>query len=94
MRGQSVSEFLFSALKKHINDEPFLSDYERCVKHAYKSETDALLKGPLYLLANDEKEMKRRITELMMLDYEKTDPYVEKILAYAAINAPVFSCRG
>jgi hypothetical protein len=90
VRGQSVSEFLFSALKKHINDEPFLSDYERCVKHAYKSETDALLKGPLYLLANDEKEMKRRITELMMLDYEKTDPYVEKILAYAAINAPVF----
>ena len=90
VRGQSVSQFLFSALKKHINDDPFLCDYERCVKHAYKAEIDALLKGPLYLLANDETETKRRITGLMMLDYEKTDPYVEKILAYTAINAPVF----
>jgi hypothetical protein len=83
-------KFLCDALKVSINKAPFLSDYERCVRHAYKDEIDALFKGPLYLLANDEGERKRRVSALLMADYEQTQPYVEKILKYAAERTPVF----
>ncbi len=87
---QSPMKFLGDELKAAIVKDPFLSDHERCVKHAYKDEIDALFKGPLYLLADDEAERKRRITSLLMHDYEQTQPYVEKILKYAAERAPVF----
>jgi GTPase SAR1 family protein len=87
---QSSIRFLCSSLKELINLDPFLNDYERCTKHAYKAEFDALFKGPLYLLAHDEGERKRRITSLLMADYEQTQPYVEKVLKYVAENAPVF----
>jgi hypothetical protein len=87
---QAPMDFLAHELKEKINVEPYLSSYERCIQHAYKEEIDALFKGPLYLLSNDEGERKRRISQLLMNDYEKTQPYVEKVLRYAATNAPVF----
>jgi hypothetical protein len=90
LRAQPAIGFLCDELKKRINSDTFLSDYERCVRHAYKDETEALFKGPLYLLANDEAERKRRISAMLMADYEATQPYVEKILKYAAERAPVF----
>ncbi len=87
---QPAMNFLCDELKAHINSDAFLSDYERCVEHAYKKEIDALFKGPLHLLANDEGERKRRISALLMADYEQTQPYVEKVFKYAAERAPVF----
>lgn len=87
---ESSLEFLVTALIDGINSDPFLSDYERCVKHAYKNEIDALFRGPLYLLRDDEAERKRRISQLLMDDFSKGLPYVEKVLKYAANGAGVF----
>jgi hypothetical protein len=87
---QPAMHFLCEHLKARITTDPFLNDYERCVKHAYKNEIDGLFKGPLFLLANDEGERKRKISSLLMADYEQTRPYVEKILSYVAERAPVF----
>jgi hypothetical protein len=42
------------------------------------------------LLASDESERKRRISELLMNDYAASRPYVEKILRYAADRSAVF----
>lgn len=89
-KGESALAFLVSSLISGINADPFLSDYERCVRHAYKEETDALFRGPLYLLRDDETERRRRITELLMDDYNKGLPYAEKIIRYAAKGAAVF----
>lgn len=55
-------KFVCEELKASINKDPFLSDYERCVRHAYKEEIEALFKGPLFLLAGDEGERKRKIS--------------------------------
>jgi hypothetical protein len=88
--GENSMQFLQWRLRDHISDDDFLSDYNRCIQHAYKRDVDALMRGPLYLLANDEVERKRRIAELIMKDHEAVTPYVEKILSYAAKNAPVF----
>lgn len=82
--------FVLDNLKQKISEDEFLSDYEKCIRPAYREEVDALLKGPLFLLSDDESERKRRITNLLMSDYEKTEPYVEKILRYAAERSPVF----
>ena len=87
---ESSLAFLVEILKKSINDDPFLSDYERCIKHAYKDEIDALFRGPLFLLSNDETERKRNISSLIMKDYSDGLPYVEKILKYAARSSAVF----
>lgn len=87
---ESALDFIVTNLIDGINADPFLSDYERCVRHAYGDEIDALFRGPLYLLKDDEGERKRRITDLLMEDFKKGLPYVEKILRYAAKGSAVF----
>lgn len=87
---ESALSFLVKALMDGINSDLYLSDYERCIKHAYKEEIDALFRGPLYLIKDDEGERKRRISQLLMEDFSKGLPYVEKILKYAASGSGVF----
>ncbi|WP_417517990.1 hypothetical protein [Minwuia sp.] len=87
---ESPLEFIIARLLEGINADPFLSDFERCVRHAYKDEIDALFRGPLFLLRDDEGERKRRISQLLMDDFSKGLPYVEKLLAYAARTRGVF----
>lgn len=82
--------FIIESIFEAVSKDPFLSDYERCVKHAYKDEIEALFRGPLFLLADDEGERKRKISSHLTNDYEKKSPYVEKILRYAARNVGVF----
>ena len=89
-KDESSLEFLTAALLNGINNDPFLSDYERCVRHAYKDDIEALFRGPLYLLRDDEAERKRRISQILMDEYSKGLPYVEKILRYAARNSAIF----
>lgn len=89
-KDQATSNFLSQTLLETIRKNPFLSDYDLCVQHAYKEEIDALFRGPLKLMASDEEERKRQISDLLMRDYKEISPYVEKILKYAAGNVPVF----
>ena len=38
----SSVDFIFSRSRSYINSDDFLSDYERCVRHAYKDQIQAL----------------------------------------------------
>lgn len=89
-KGEKPLDFIVSALREQITSDDFLSDYDRCLRHAYKDEIEGLFRGPLFLLKDDEAERRRRITQLLMDDYEKTQPYVEKVLRYVAQNTAVF----
>ncbi len=89
-KGQNSLDFIHSSLRDQINSDPYLGDYERCIRHAYKSDIEALFRGPLFLLSSDEGEKKRRISDLLGSQYDKVQPYNEKILEYAARNSPVF----
>lgn len=89
-RSENASDFIFSELFQYIMDDPFLSDYERCLKHAYKSEISSLKKGPLAPLLGDEREVNHKISEILQKDYEKKKPYVEKIISYASDNTAIF----
>jgi hypothetical protein len=82
--------FLVDSIKAYISSDPFLSDYETCLKHAYEEEISALFRGPLFLLSDDEGEKKRRVADLLSNDYQKTSPYVEKVIRYAAGKSSFF----
>ena len=89
-KSKNIVDFIHKSLQIQINIDSYLGDYERCIRHAYKSDIDALFRGPLFLVANDKLERERHITSLLKSDYEKVAPYNEKILSYAAKNSPIF----
>lgn len=94
MRGlppsQNPSSFIYASLRELMAADDFLSSYERCIGPAYKQDMKALFSGPLYLLADDESERKKRASDLIFSDYQNVSPYVTKILSYCAKNASVF----
>lgn len=87
---ENPSDFFFSLMFEHISEDDFLADYDRCVRHAYKTQIQALQKGPLKLLAFDENEVKRQIADFIRREYEEKKPYVEAVLRYAASHTAVF----
>lgn len=89
-KNESPIEFIYSQLFEYINIDDFFKDYNRSIRSAYKSEIDALKSGPLFLIAKDEKEFEKKITEVIMSDYEKKVPYVDKQLTYGAKRSPIF----
>jgi hypothetical protein len=74
----------------YVSAHPFLKDYERCLKHAYAAEIDTIKTGPLALFANQRQKIDDAVTDLMMTDFKAREPYVLKVLSYAAKHAPVF----
>ena len=85
----SATEFIFRSLRDYINEDPFLSDSERCIKHAYSSDIKALRKVLAVGNASEE-EVNKRINDTIMDDYQKVNPYVERILQYATGKTPFF----
>lgn len=89
-KSQNPRTFILDKLFRLIQDEPFLSDYNRCIKHAFKSELDALLRGPLNLFQGDPDEEKRQISAYLLEQFKKVEPYVLTILKYAATKTSIF----
>ena len=73
-------------LKKDI----YFKEYNRAIRSAYSDDISSLKTGPMYLLAKDEERFEKEITNLIMTDYNKVDPYVDKLLAYGASKSPIF----
>jgi len=88
--GGEASKFIYDELFSYIKSDPFLRDFERCVKHAYAEEIEALKSGPLFLLTASQEKLEERIADLIMDDYKKVVPYVDRILKYATSNTPFF----
>ena len=82
--------FLNTSIFNYIKDHPFLRDYDKCIKHAYAKEIDALKTGPLAVFSSDEDYLKGRIADLLMEHYKAKEPYVEQIIKYSASLGPVF----
>ena len=58
--------------------------FKRIVEPAYASEIDALKSGPLAPIAGDDAEIQRHIARKLFDDYERIEPYVDKVLGYLA----------
>lgn len=88
--GSSVSDFIYSSLRAYINDDDFLSSYEKCIQHAYASDIKALKSGPLFSISKSEEKLNEKISDLILDEYSKIKPYVGKIISYATKKAPFF----
>lgn len=86
----SASDFIYAALREHINNDPFLSNFEKCTQYAYASEMKALRSGPLFSLAKSEDKILEKLADLIYNDYQATVPYVDKIMQYATQHAAFF----
>lgn len=87
---ESPADFFFSLMFDHLVRDDFLIDYERCLKHAYRAEIEALRRGPLSLLSFDEGEVKRQIAASIRKEYDDKRPFVEKVFTYASKHAAIF----
>lgn len=89
-KNESPVEFIYSQLFDYINKDEFFKDYNRSIRSAYKDAIDSLRSGPLFLLTKNEVEFEKKITEVIMEDYNKKQPYVDKQLNHATKLVPIF----
>lgn len=82
--------FLFQRILDFIEtDTSFdLGDWGKVVKHAYKQELANLKKGPLAMV--DEATFNQRVSEIVMAERIKVEPYIGKILTYSGRLHPIY----
>lgn len=89
-RSESPLDFIYSHLFSYLNSDTYFKDFQRAIKPAYRDEIDALRTGPMFLLAKNQEEFDKKITEIIVNDYNKRQPYVDKLFSHAAKNSPLF----
>lgn len=96
---QNARAFTFQKLFAEVQRDEFLSDYDRCIKHAYAEEIESLKRGPLSLFSDNEDEIKKGVagysaTERAYKIYERTGKYRlpphEAMRAIILGNQPVY----
>src|SRR5690554_830706 len=61
------------------------TDYKNVIEPAYEEEIKALARGPYSgYFRNDKDKFKEKVNDLIASDYEKVEPYVDKVLRYLA----------
>lgn len=87
--GDSVSQFVYSAIRAYASRDWFLSNYEQCHRPAYKDQIRALREGPLKPIASDEARTNEKIADYLVKEFERPE-HVDRILTYANSKAPIF----
>jgi len=79
-------EFLYKKLLDYLGEdhEGLRTDYRAAVEPAYKNDISRLAKGPLAPIIRNKEAFDKKISEYIMSDYEKVEPYVDKVFAYIA----------
>ncbi|MGI3017748.1 P-loop NTPase fold protein [Shewanella algae] len=89
-KNEAPIDFIYSRLFEYVSQDGFFKDYNRSIELAYKDEIDALKSGPLFLLSKNESVFNEKVTEVILEDYNKKNPYVDKQIKHAATKAPIF----
>ncbi|GAA0238306.1 P-loop NTPase fold protein [Marinomonas primoryensis] len=89
-QNESPINFIYSSLFEYIKNDDYFSDYNRSIKNAYSEDIKALKSGPMFLLSKNQDNFNEKITEVIMDDYNKVAPYVDKLIKYGAAQSPVF----
>jgi len=89
-KNESPISFLYKCLFEYLKKDDFFKDYNRSIRPAYGNEIESLKSGPMFLVAKNQDEFDKKITELIMADYTNIEPYVDKLLTYGAKKSPIF----
>jgi len=78
--------FIYSNLLNYLNDteKAEKTDYKTVIEPAYQKEIESLTKGLYHLVARDKEKLRDLIIDHIKNDYEKVEPYVDKIFTYIA----------
>lgn len=87
---QSPRTYLYDTLYNYINQDEEIGDYEKTVKPAYQVEIEALMRGPLSIMKDNEDVIKRAIYEHINKDLKDKEPYVNKLLKHTSIKHPIY----
>lgn len=85
-KSQKPIEYIYECIKKYISNDDYLKDYNLCVKKAYQKDIDFFSSLPI----NSEEELRSSITSLIMDDYKKITPYVDKIISQISKEVAIF----
>ncbi|WP_285274870.1 P-loop NTPase fold protein [Halopseudomonas bauzanensis] len=88
-KNESPIDFIYNALFEYIKEDDYFNDYNRSIKYAYDNDIKTLKSGPMFLLSSRE-GFDEQITKVIMDDYNKVGPYVDKMIGYGAAKSPVF----
>lgn len=86
----SAADFIYSSVLEYVNSDPFLSDFDKCIKFAYEDEIRALRNGPLKMLAGSEDEINKRVADLIFKEYQEKSPYVDRIIKHITKKSTFF----
>ena len=77
-------DFIYNSLKEFtLNDHSIVkTDYKSLIEPAYEDEIKKLARGPFGLMAKNKEKFDEKIQEIIEADFEKVEPYVEKIFSY------------
>lgn len=89
-KNESPIEFIYGAMFEYVKDDDYFSDYNRSIKNAYANDIKALKNGPMFLISRNEESFNEQITKVIMDDYNKVSPYVDKLVGYGVTQSPVF----
>ncbi|MDO9042049.1 MAG: hypothetical protein Q7U64_06870 [Desulfocapsaceae bacterium] len=83
-REGSPRKFIYNKLRDYLlADHPYNpTDYKNLIQPAYDEQITGLARGPLAPIFNDKTEFDRRIADLIQNDFEKIEPYVDKLLHF------------
>ena len=82
----SPRDFLYQELMRYINaDHPSNpTDFKAVIEPAYRDDIASLAKGPLAPIRNQEDKFNQKISEFIETDYNRVEPYVDKVFSYMA----------
>lgn len=86
-------QFIFREILKAIEEDQdfLLGGWKETISPAYQPVIEQLRRGPLQpLFASDNAEFEKEIAKLVMQDRNAVEPFVERILQWAAKARPVF----
>ena len=77
-------DFLYSELRTYLSTENQANstDYKNAIRPAYEEDIAGLARGPLAPILNNEDKFNEKISEYIQKDYDKIEPYVDKIFFY------------
>lgn len=87
---QSPHNFIYDNILDYISKNKTLGDYDLSIKHAYSEEIKNLTRGPLAILRDDKDQLYRKITEIIMSEYEKKTLYCRRIMSYTSTISAIF----
>ncbi|TBU81022.1 hypothetical protein DNK06_07840 [Pseudomonas daroniae] len=89
-KDQTPVDFIYESIKEYIIGDQYFSNFNLCIEKAYSKELEAIRKGPAFLISKNQDQIDQLITKKLTEDYDKTKPYVDKLLRHGASQAPIF----